>query len=68
MDSQSMPSNSNAFVDDLFLDDDALDEADGGAAGVAEEGTCRGKVPDKAGGRGIVFPSTGTGSSRTMAM
>ena len=68
MDSQSITSNSNALVNDLFLDEDALDEVEGGAAGEAEEGTCRGKVPDRAGGRGIVFPSTGTGSSRTMAM
>ena len=41
MDSQSMPSNSNALVDDLFLDEDALEEVEGGAAAHPEPLPCK---------------------------
>ena len=68
MDTQSIPSNSSALVDDLFLDEDALEEVEGVAAGEAEEVAWRGKVPQTAGGGGMILPSTGIGSSRTSAM
>ena len=65
MDTQSIPSNSSALVDDLFLNEDALEEVEGVAAGEADDGAWRGKVPETAGGRGMVLPSTGMGSFRT---